>query len=145
MDERQGTDTRRQQEVNERLDQVGQILVDAVRLTDEEVDDVTSRVLGRRAWANLAAERARRAASSTWLDLILVGRRTVPALLTIAMVLAAWWWIGSTRLTRSVANVQDAQWERLALGGATMVSDDDVLTFVMRWPALEQTGQEGQR
>jgi hypothetical protein len=143
--ERQGTDTGGQQDFNDRLDRIGRALVDASAMTEREVDAAAFRVLYDRVWANIVAERGRRAAAAAWLDLIWVGRRALPALLMVAIALAAWWWLGSTRPSRSVADAQDAQWQRVALGGATMASVDDVLTFVVNWPLPERTAQGLQR
>lgn len=145
MEERQGRRTSKQRNVNERLDQIGQVLIDAAAMTDDEVEVVTSRVLCREVWTRIVAERDCPAPSSTWLDLILVGRRTVPALLTAAIAVVAWYWIDNARMTPSAANGLDSQLERVALGGATMMSDDDLLTIVMNWPSPERASQGGQR
>jgi len=114
-------------------------------MNDAEIDGVMSRIPSRRVWANIIAERDRRAASSTWLDITAVGRRAVPALLTLAIALTAWRWMGSSGPAESVRTAQDSQLERVAFGGATTVSDDDLLTLVMHWPLPESTRQEGQR
>ncbi len=130
---------------DERLDQLGRALINASAMTDDEVEAAASPFLHSRVWARIVAERERRARSATWLDLLIVGRRAVPAMLAVAVALGGWFWIGSARSSRPGRDAQDSHLERIVLTGATILSDDDVLTFLTDWPVAAAKGQEDAR
>jgi hypothetical protein len=108
------------------------------------VEAVLSRVPYDRVWANIVAERACRSESSTWLDLMDVGRRAMPAMVMVALALTAWRWMSGTGAIRSMPNASDFSLERVALSGSA-VSDDEVLTVVMNWPLRDRSRMGGPR
>ena len=84
-------------EDDERLDQLVRTLVKASAMNDTELDAAVSPFLQRRLLARISAERERRAASAVWLEILLMGRRTLPATLSIVVALAVWVWMGNPR------------------------------------------------
>jgi hypothetical protein len=130
---------------DERLDRLGRALIDALAMSDAEVEAAASSFVCSRVWARIAAERERRAASATWLDMLIIGRQTVPAMLTTAFVLAVWFWIGSARSIGPSADALDSRTERVVLTGVTMLSDDDMLAYLINWPVGGAASQEERR
>jgi hypothetical protein len=75
----------------------------------------------------------------------MIGRLTVPAMLTTAVVLAVWLWIGSARSIRPSADALDPHLERVVLTGVTTLSDDDMLSYLINWPVGGTASQEERR
>src|SRR5262245_52715672 len=95
-------------EQSERLDQLGDALIRASALADEDVEAAASPRLARLTWARIAAACESQRVSGTWFDLLFVGRRAVPAMLVLAVSLAGWCWIGGSRSTGSRIVTGDA-------------------------------------
>lgn len=140
-----GIDTKRQPDLNTRLDEAGWALIDTSAITEVELNAVLSRLHLRRVWACAVAERERQQFSSMWQALILAGRPAVPILATVALVLATWWWIGIAKLSPQVTDAHESPWDRVAFDRTSILSDDDVLTLVMNWPVAGRSGLEGPR
>jgi hypothetical protein len=130
-------------EDDERLDQLVRTLVKASAMTDTELDAAVSPFLQRRLLARIAAERERRAPSPVWLEIVLMGRRTLPATLSIVVALAVWVWMGNPR--SSPIEGRDTQLEGVMLKGAALWSEDDMLALLIDRPVAGAARQEDRR
>ncbi len=132
-------------EDHDRLDRLGGALIKASALTQEEVEAASSPLAARMAWAQIAAERERRPLSAAWLDLLLVGRRAVPAMLVLAVTLAGWCWIGRSRPIGPRTEAGNRSVEEGELARSPIWLEDDVVTLLIDWPGAASTGPEDRR
>ena len=114
-------------------------------MTADEMEAAASPFLYRGVSARIAAERERRARSALWVDLLMAWRRTVPAMLAIGATLAGCLSIGHALFKPSSADASDPRLERVVLTGTAVLSDDDVLRFLINWPVAKETGERDSR
>ena len=114
-------------------------------MTADEMEAAASPFLYRGVSARIAAERERRARSALGVDLWLAWRRTVPAMLAIGAALAGCLSIGNVLFRPSGADASDPHLERVVLPGTAVLSDDDVLRFLINWPIAKETGERDSR
>lgn len=107
--------------------------------------EAASPFLYRGVSARIAAERERRARSALGVDLWLAWRRTVPAMLAIGAALAGCLSIGNALFKPSGVDASDPHLERVVLPGTAVLSDDDVLRFLINWPVAKETGERDSR
>jgi hypothetical protein len=130
---------------DERLDQLVRTLVKASAMTDTELDAAVSPFLQRRLLARIAAERERQAASSVWIEILLMGRRTLPATLSIVVALGVWVWMGNPRSIGARVDARDTQLEGVVLKGVALWSEDDMLALLIDRPVAGAARQEDRR
>jgi hypothetical protein len=129
---------------NERLDELGLALIRTAAMTDAEVDRLASSLPFARVRARLDAEREWRLASAIWLDILMIGRRAVPAMLTAALALTGWFWL-ENRSTGPGPAARGVRLEREWLTGVTMFSEDDMLALLINGPVAKAPSRENQR
>jgi hypothetical protein len=138
-----GTAMKRHED-DERLDQLVRTLVKASAVTDTELDAAATPFLQRRLWARIAAERERPAASAAWLEILVLSRRTLPAMLSIVALLV-WVWLASPRSIGAGIDSRDTQLEGVVLKGVALWSEDDLLALLIDRPVAGAARQEERR
>lgn len=130
-------------EDDDRFDRLGDALIKASALTEQEVDAASSPVAARTAWARIVAERERSPVSATWVDVLLVGRLALPAMLVLAATLTGWCWLGRSLQPGSRTEAGNRSVEEGELQSGIWL--EDTVTFLIDWPAAAPAGGESRR
>jgi hypothetical protein len=130
---------KKDREFDERLDQIGRELVRASAASETEADDAASSpFLYARVRARIAAERERHEAGESWLALLGVVWRAVPAMALVAVFAFAMFWTANlgTLSTASFSfdsllDTRDAGIEQVVFADSQPLSSDEVLATIL--------------
>ena len=131
---------KRNRETDERLDLLGSRVMRATALSDTETDALASSpFLYARLRARIKSERARREEGESWLAMLKVFWRAVPAMALVAVfALVLFWSVATSRLaggsfvTEAIQNSSEAGIERTVFtDNQSPASDDDVLATIL--------------
>ncbi len=128
----------------EQLDRVGRVLVQSAACNDQEVEAAASApFLYTRLRARIAEEKARRAGGESWLALLAVARRALPAMALFALLAALLMaWLPGPSGPRAPVGFSDQAFfdtretgvEQMVLASSMGLSRDEVLTIVVQNP-----------
>ena len=126
-------------ETDERLDRLGGQLMRANALSEAEAEAVASSpFLYARLRARITSERARREEGESWLAMLKIFWRAVPAMALVAVcALALFWSVATTRLTtggfvtEAIINSPDTGIERAVFTDNQSLTSDDVLATIL--------------
>lgn len=126
-------------ETDERLDRLGGQLMRANALSEAEAESiVSSPFLYARLRARINSERVRREEGESWLTMLRVFWRAVPAMALVAVcALALFWSMATTTLTtggfvtEAIINSPDAGIERTVFTDNQSLTSDDVLATIL--------------
>lgn len=129
---------KREREANERLDQLGQQIVRASAGNEAEAEAASmSPFLYARLSARIAAERARREEGESWLTLLGVAWRTVPAMLLVAVIAVTLFLSASfgtvpsgSSSDYSLMGTSDGSIESVVFAEQRTLSNDDALATI---------------
>lgn len=143
--------SKNQTRTDERLDRFGQALIRRAASNNEEAVAASDQpFLYARVRARINEERARREAGESWLQLIGVAWRAVPAMLAVAVFAFVLFWSSGT-VAPSLASYtsfsdeallaeRDAGVERVVFADRNALSNDEVLATI-----LDEDGREAAR
>ena len=128
-----------QSEKDARLDRLGRLLVHSGAASEEEAERVADApFLYTRLRARIEAERERREEGESWLALLGVVWRAVPAMALIAFFALALFWTASPRAGAPAAfgvealfRTRDAGIEHIVFADTNGLSNDEVLATIM--------------
>ena len=130
---------KRDRGLNERLDRIGREVVRASAANDSEADAAASSpFLYARLRSRIAAEKQRREEGESWLALLGVAGRAVPAMALVAVFAFVLFWSESTELrpagsfsVESLLGPRDAGIEQVVFADRQPLSSDEVLTTIL--------------
>lgn len=140
--------SKNQTRTDERLDRFGQALIRRAASNDDEAFAASDRpFLYARVRTRINEERARREAGESWLQLIGVAWRAVPAMLAVAVFALVLFWSSGT-VAPSLASFtafsdeallaeRDAGVERVVFADRNPLSNDEVLATILDEDARE--------
>ncbi|HEY0546921.1 MAG TPA: hypothetical protein VGC91_16200 [Pyrinomonadaceae bacterium] len=126
-------------ETDERLDLLGSRIMRANALSEAEAESVASSpFLYARLRARITSERVRHEEGESWLAMLKVFWRAIPAMALVAVcALALFWSVATTRLTtggfvtEAIINSPDAGIERTVFTDNQSLTSDDVLATIL--------------
>jgi hypothetical protein len=141
------TRTSKDRGLNERLDQIGLEVVRLSAMNETEGEAAAaSPFLYARLRSRIAAERQRREEGESWLALLTVVWRAVPAMALVAMFAFAIFWSESLGTQSSVSfsvesllNTRDAGIEQVVFTDTQALSSDEVLATILSDDEREAT------
>lgn len=125
---------------DEQLDRLGREIVRASATNEQEAEEAaTSPFLYTRLSSRIAEERARREAGESWLSMLSVVWRTVPAMALAAIFALILFFSATTDTTRAPASfsdeallgTRDAGVEQVVFADTQALSSDEVLTTIL--------------
>ncbi len=127
------------QRFDERFEKIGRELSRSAALSEAEAEDAASSpFLYARLRARIAAERNRREERESWLNLLMVARRAVPAMALLAAIAFGLFWFGNgnTPLQQTFDDevlfaANDTGIERIVFPDADALSNNEVLDTIM--------------
>lgn len=129
----------KQREAEEHLDQLGRAVVRASAMNDREAEAaVSSPFLYARLRSRIAAEQERREGGETWLALLGVVWRSVPAMALVAVFAFVLFWTSSlgpatpgVLSDEALLDTRDAGIENVVFADRRALSSDDVLATIL--------------
>ncbi len=140
-------DKKRNQELEERLDRIGGEVVRASAADETQTEAVASSpFLYTRLRSRIAAERARREEGESWLTMLRVAWRAVPAMALAAIFAFALFWSASKGTqtpgsfsVESLLGTRDAGIEQVVFADRQPLSSDEVLATILSEDEREAT------